>query len=64
MQKEFWFLAVIKMEKCKLRLDTDSSVICELVSICCEYKINKVYDLHLMSSRCTVCMDSKNKTIV
>ena len=30
------------MELSNQRLDKDSSVLCELVSICCEYKINKV----------------------
>ena len=48
MQKDFAFYQlVIKMEICKQRLDTNNSVICELVSICCESNnINKAYDLH------------------
>ena len=45
--KGFCLLPVIKMEICKQRLDTNNSVICELVSICCESNnINKAYDLH------------------
>ena len=48
MQKDFAFYQlVIKMEICKQRLDANNSVICELVSICCESNnINKAYDLH------------------
>ena len=48
MPKDFAFYQlVIKMEICKQRLDTNNSVICELVSICCELNnINKAYDLH------------------
>ena len=42
--KGFCLLPVIKMEICKQRLDTNNSVICELVSICCESNnINKAY---------------------
>ena len=45
--KGFCLLPVIKMEICKQRLDTNNSVICELVSICCESNnMNKAYDLH------------------
>ena len=45
--KGFCLLPVIKMVICKQRLDTNNSVICELVSICCELDdINKAYDLH------------------
>ena len=42
-QRDFAF---IKMEICKPNLQTNNSVICELVSICCEYNTNKAYDLH------------------
>ena len=57
--KGFCLLPVIKMEICKQRLDTNNSVICELVSICCESdNINKAYDLHQMSSTCTICMEN------
>jgi len=41
-QKDFDSYALSRWKS----VDTNNSVICKLVSICCEYKINKAYDLH------------------
>lgn len=43
--KRFRFLRAIKMKICRYQQQYNS-VICKLVSICCEHKINKAYDLH------------------
>ena len=52
-QKDFVSYVLSKWKS----VDTNNSVICKLVSICCEQKINKAYDLHQMSFRCTVCLE-------